>query len=32
MSESVRLRGVHKQFSGNTVLHGIDLDLSLIHI
>ena len=28
MSESVRLRGVHKQFSGNTVLHGIDLDIA----
>ncbi|MER0042674.1 MULTISPECIES: amino acid ABC transporter ATP-binding protein [unclassified Pseudomonas] len=28
MSESVRLRGVHKQFSGNRVLHGIDLDIA----
>ncbi|UCJ15438.1 amino acid ABC transporter ATP-binding protein [Pseudomonas sp. MM211] len=28
MSESIRLRGVHKQFSGNTVLHGIDLDIA----
>nr|WP_288500540.1 amino acid ABC transporter ATP-binding protein [uncultured Pseudomonas sp.] len=28
MSESIRLRGIHKQFSGNTVLHGIDLDIA----
>ncbi|WP_438280630.1 amino acid ABC transporter ATP-binding protein [Pseudomonas alabamensis] len=28
MSESIRLRGVRKQFSGNTVLKGIDLDIA----
>ena len=28
MSEPIRLRGVHKQFSGNAVLKGIDLDIA----
>ena len=28
MSESIRLRGVRKQFSGNSVLKGIDLDIA----
>ncbi|AIR90855.1 amino acid ABC transporter ATP-binding protein [Pseudomonas cremoricolorata] len=28
MSEAIRLRGIHKQFSGNPVLKGIDLDIA----